>query len=359
MQQLHFIFIFLLSLLLHMLYGLQEETITALLLAMIASLLMLVFPKPWYWRIPSFLYLYFTIYHVEALCYLPLLIYTYPTASYRYMFYAFASFLLLIYVQSISPILILLIYSICILIYFVKKQEVSYTTLQKSVIQQRDHTKEMANLLIEQNHSILLQQEQEIQIATLHERNRIAREIHDNVGHLLSSALLQIGAIHFISSDKQLEKPLNDLHQTISTGMDNIRTSVHKLYADAIDLPMEIETLFKHCTFCECKLDYHIPHPLKDDIKIHLLTIIKESLNNTMKHSNAQHFHVQLREQPGFYQCIIKDDGTMFQETTSGLGLTSIQQRIEEMNGYLDITHTDGFQIFITIRKEDSVLCES
>ena len=44
-------------------------------------------------------------------------------------------------------------------------------------------------ILSEKNKNLLIQQEQEVRIATLNERNRIAREIHDNVGHLLSSAL--------------------------------------------------------------------------------------------------------------------------------------------------------------------------
>ena len=59
-------------------------------------------------------------------------------------------------------------------------------------------------ILSEKNKNLLIQQEQEVRIATLNERNRIAREIHDNVGHLLSSALLQIGAIQAIFTQEEL-----------------------------------------------------------------------------------------------------------------------------------------------------------
>ena len=100
--------------------------------------------------------------------------------------------------------------------------------------------------------------------------------------------------------------------------------------------------------------EYHVIHPLKEHIQYHILAIVKESLNNTMKHSNASHYCVQLLEQPGFYQLIIKDDGTIYNESITGIGLPSIHQRIDEINGFMNITHTDGFQIFITLQKEGS-----
>ena len=50
-------------------------------------------------------------------------------------------------------------------------------------------------------------QDYEIHLATLKERNRIAREIHDNVGHLLSRSLLQTGALQVMNHDKALDAP--------------------------------------------------------------------------------------------------------------------------------------------------------
>lgn len=58
-----------------------------------------------------------------------------------------------------------------------------------------DNAKEISLHLEQKNKELLEKQDYEIQVATLNERNRIAREIHDSVGHLLSRSILQLGAL--------------------------------------------------------------------------------------------------------------------------------------------------------------------
>lgn len=55
--------------------------------------------------------------------------------------------------------------------------------------------------LSEQNKALALSQETQLALQIVEERNRIARDIHDNVGHLLSSAILQIGALEMINQE--------------------------------------------------------------------------------------------------------------------------------------------------------------
>lgn len=132
-----------------------------------------------------------------------------------------------------------------------KQQTLSQQQLEQDYKKQRDTSRELAMILSEKNKNLLIQQEQEVRIATLNERNRIAREIHDNVGHLLSSALLQIGAIQAIFTQEELQEPLTNLRSTISTGMDSIRSSVHNLHDDALDLQAALQTLIQNFTFCK------------------------------------------------------------------------------------------------------------
>lgn len=68
-----------------------------------------------------------------------------------------------------------------------------------------------------------LSQETQLALQIVEERNRIARDIHDNVGHLLSSAILQIGALEMINQEPKLKEPLENLSATVHTGMDRIR----------------------------------------------------------------------------------------------------------------------------------------
>ena len=70
----------------------------------------------------------------------------------------------------------------------------------------------------------------------MQERNRIAREIHDNVGHMLTRAILLLGAVKTINQDQKITDSLTLLEDTLTQTMDNIRSSVHNLHDNSIDL---------------------------------------------------------------------------------------------------------------------------
>ena len=234
-----------------------------------------------------------------------------------------------------------------------KQQTLSQQQLEQDYKKQRDTSRELAMILSEKNKNLLIQQEQEVRIATLNERNHIAREIHDNVGHLLSSALLQIGAIQAIFTQEELQEPLTNLRSTISTSMDSIRSSVHNLHDDALDLQAALQTLIQNFTFCKGNFVYDVTHSMSQEMIYHILAIVKECMNNTMKHSNATVFTVTLREQPTFYQLILTDNGTSIKKQDTGIGLKNIRERVETMHGFLNIQTEQGFCLFITLPKEE------
>ena len=72
----------------------------------------------------------------------------------------------------------------------------------------RDDSTEINLLLKEKNKNLLINQNYEINNATLTERNRIAREIHDNVGHMLSRAIMITGAIKVVNKNENLTTQL-------------------------------------------------------------------------------------------------------------------------------------------------------
>ena len=66
----------------------------------------------------------------------------------------------------------------------------------------------------EKEQGVNARQDYEINLATLNERNRIARDIHDNVGHLLTRSILQIGALLTIYKDNTIKEGLNSIKDT-------------------------------------------------------------------------------------------------------------------------------------------------
>ena len=228
----------------------------------------------------------------------------------------------------------------------------------------RDSSAQMSQLLEEKNQSLLQNQDYEINLATLNERNRISKEIHDNIGHLLSRALLQVGALLTITKEEVTKEGMSTLKASLSEGMDQIRSSIHNMYDDSIDLYVQIEHLVRDFNFCPINFDYDIKDQPSSALKHSFIAIIKECLANIMRHSKATKVTIILREHPAMYQLIIQDNGTMDEQTREtlvnayvkqdygeGMGLRNIADRVKGFGGNINITLDHGFKLFISVPK--------
>ena len=226
----------------------------------------------------------------------------------------------------------------------------------------RDTSSSYSQLLEDKNQSILKNHDYEINLATLNERNRISKEIHDNIGHLLSRTILQVGALLTITKEKPIYDELSNLKNSLSLGMDDIRNSIHNLHDESVDLYNQIEQLVKEFTFCKIDYEYDVTRPLPIALRYCFIAITKEALANIIKHSNATKANIIIREHPALYQLIIKDNGSISEQKKSlisqyletseyreGMGLRNISDRIKGFKGHLNVSTNDGFKIFITI----------
>ncbi|MBL1227181.1 sensor histidine kinase [Enterococcus sp. BWR-S5] len=198
-------------------------------------------------------------------------------------------------------------------------------------------------------------QETLISLEVSNERNRIARDIHDNVGHLLSSSLLQIGAIQTISQQETLQAPLNQLKETVTEGMNNIRVSVHDLHDESLHLSIAMQKIVENFQFCDIQLVGEFPEYLDKECKLGCIMIVKEALSNVMKHSNASDVTISFKQQPGFYKLTISDNGTrrkIMDITERGIGLTSMEERLSKLGGRLNHHQTEtGFSLIAVFPK--------
>ncbi len=252
---------------------------------------------------------------------------------------------------STTTVMPLLLYFVAVIgaQFFEKGQMVS-----DSLKKQRDYSREYEMLLEEKNNALTKQQDDMVYTATLQERNRIAREIHDNVGHMLTRSILQLGAIKVVNQDKNLEGPLDDLAETLNLAMTNIRSSVHDLHDESINLESAIRDLTKDIEGFDVQIDYDMGDNIPRDLKYAFIAIIKEGINNTLKHSNGDSIKISVMEQPGFYQLIFSDNGSDVDiNYSSGIGLSNINDRVKQMRGNLRITTDNGFSIMVTVMKNN------
>ncbi len=247
---------------------------------------------------------------------------------------------------------IILLIIICICSYIIKRQLENDKQSIQNFQSQRDEQAEKSLILEEKLHELTEKQDAHLNIATLNERNRIAHEIHDNVGHLLSSSIIQLGAVMAVTKEEETKKNLNNIKDTLNKGMDSIRKSIHNIHDDSIDLDYELKQLTGNFFFCKIRYKYDstTPPPLKT--RYDVIAISKEALSNVIKHSNATQVSLNFFEHPEFYQLIIQDNGTKFSKKDStGMGLDGIKQRVDNFKGILNITNEKGFRIFISIPK--------
>ncbi len=244
----------------------------------------------------------------------------------------------------------------CISAYILSYKTQNIEKSKADIFAHRDAQEEFKRVMEEKQRYLIENKEYEIHVATLRERNRIAREIHDTVGHVLSRSILMVGALISTLKDEEIRKPLADLKLTLSSAMDTIRKSVHDLHDDAIDLKTAALSLIKEFRFCPVVLDYDISSTVEKDVKVCFLAIISEGLSNIAKHSNADSAAVHLWEHPALFQLCIEDNGK-FQAGTvekrlsssQGIGLENMGERVKALGGTIYFSHEKGFKIFVSV----------
>lgn len=257
--------------------------------------------------------------------------------------------------------------------------------LETEMIRLRDTSTELNLVLREKNKNLMEKQDYEIYLATLRERNRIAREIHDNVGHMLSRSILQIGALTTIHKEEPLHEQLGSVNETLNQAMNSIRESVHDLHDDSIDLRQAIMDATREMQErYRVTIDYDMSPEVPRNVKYCFITTIKEAMSNIVKHSDADRIALILREHPGFYQLTVEDNGGIKAAGASngletgrtagalatgmagelgtasmgseGIGLGNMRERVEALQGTFRIHRENGFQIFISIPKHQGAI---
>lgn len=294
-------------------------------------------------------------------------VFLYDTALTVFRWLVLLSPALLIFIWETLPFSIFLL-NACFLVlaFLMAKKQSSIDLLTEDYTAFRKTAQELALVQEEKSKGLLENQDYEIRTATLKERNRISKEIHDHVGHVLSRSLLQIGALMTLEKDPVILEGLGDLKSSISEGMDSIRASIHDMHDESIDLKTSLDELIHHFTFCPVSFDYDIHFPPKLKLKYCFIAIVKEALTNIIKHSNATMVSILLQEEETAYHLKISDNGTLSpdarlrlmkaqarNEYSDGMGLQSMYDRVKSFHGSFALHIENGFCLSIMIPKED------
>lgn len=177
------------------------------------------------------------------------------------------------------------------------------------------------------------------QMTVLKERNRMAGEIHDTVGHQLTTALVQLEATSvIIDNDKeQAKRRLSIIKEQVKTSLNELRSSIRQLKDENYDDLSEILTdMFKKVKVTT-GIDIHTDLLSIDDIPenarktIHRM--IMEAITNAIKHGRCKNIWLVLRFEDGHISIKIENDGFIPEEINYGFGLNRMKERVEELDG--------------------------
>lgn len=231
--------------------------------------------------------------------------------------------------------------------------------------QTRDNLRGRALELAAKNRDLMDRQEYEVELATLAERARIAREIHDNVGHLLTRATLQVEALRVVhAGEPRVAADFADVGATLGEALDTVRASVHALREDSIDLSVQMRKVVADVTAAAplaVELDVRCDR-VPANVSACLLAVTREALSNVLRHAGAERVAVRCVEHPGFFQLEVTDDGTARSAdgtaadgtaASTGMGLASMRERVEALGGTFRAgpCADGGWRVFATVPK--------
>lgn len=213
--------------------------------------------------------------------------------------------------------------------------------------------------LIEANKELEMYANSIEEITLLKERNRISREIHDSVGHALSTAMIQLSAMETIASKEGslLNSMASNLREFINESFQDVKRAVRELKPDGYENYQGVLRLEEVCKTFEkmsgievkttiCKGEWN----LSTKQVSHLYRIIQEVLSNSLKHGKATLIKAIMNFTDNEFIISFNDNGEGADIISeSGVGLKSIRERTEELNGIVEIRSEKGKGFFIKV----------
>lgn len=197
------------------------------------------------------------------------------------------------------------------------------------------------------------------EITVLKERNRISREIHDSVGHALSTAIIQLSAMETIAEkeESQLKEMIKNLRLFINDSFQDVKKAVRELKPSEYDNYQGVFRLQDVCKNFEKMTGIKVKTVMsKGEWNLsskqinHLYRITQEALSNSLKHGKATQVNVIMNFTDDEFIISFNDNGIGTDKIIeSGVGLKSIKERAEELNGMVDLKSSKGNGFFIKV----------
>lgn len=201
--------------------------------------------------------------------------------------------------------------------------------------------------------------EQKLRTALFHEtveneRKRVAKELHDGLGSILSAVKLKLETFMFVQNIEN--QMLDDTVELLITGGKELRSVIHELQPVEIEkhgiskaIENQLSAFAQNSKVIVTKHKFEIPAELNEYNQISLFRVLQEILHNIHKHAHAANVEVTMFSDGGMFYATIADDGKGFDtkktkqvDGKSGYGLNNMIERITHQGGKLEIVSAPG-----------------
>ncbi|MDT8861169.1 sensor histidine kinase [Alkalihalobacillus sp. MEB130] len=194
--------------------------------------------------------------------------------------------------------------------------------------------------------------------SALEERNQLIRDIHDTVGHTLTTIIVQIEAGKRLIKKDPLSAvaKLDASQQQVRTGLDDIRRILKiiktaELSDNFLDSIRQLIANTEKTTGVTIETEIVLNGTFTSQLRHVLFRALQEGLTNGIRHGQSNSFIFKLYDSNVNVHFYLKDNGNSPEEFEMGLGLTAMKERVDELGGTFELDTADGFTIHITLPK--------
>ena len=232
------------------------------------------------------------------------------------------------------------------------------TNEKERVLELNDELNQVNSKLQEANLQLERYARESEKMAETRERNRLAREIHDTLGHTLTGIIAGLDACVAIMdiAPEATKMQLQAITDVARQGMTDVRRSVKALRPDALGklsleeaLKKSIEEM-RQATQAEIRYSCtaELRHFSEDEEDV-IYRIVQESITNSIRHGHADQIKIEIRRVYNKLQICIADNGIGCEEVKKGFGLHHMEERIQMLQGSLEYESKNGFTVRVEL----------
>lgn len=188
------------------------------------------------------------------------------------------------------------------------------------------------------------------------ERSNLSREMHDTVGHTLTSALVELEICKMLASENKenesLSNHITNVSDQVRKGLYELRTTVSRLKGD-VNWRDEIQALVQRLrqnTGVGISVFLKDCEALDNNILRCCYKVIQEGLTNGLKHGKATEYIINMCVEESTVKLAVIDNGKGCSAFNMGFGLTAMSERVQELSGEISFDGSiDGFSIFVKL----------